>query len=113
MAQFDTSRLHRPNRRAFLIVPLFDIVAFAIPLGLAILWRARPERHRRLMLLATRALTGAAFGRIPTMHIPLSFYGSFDVLILLGVFHDLAVNRRIHAVYMISIPLLVAGQTAA
>ena len=44
---------------------------------------------------------------------PLSFYGGVDGLILLGVFRDLAVNRRIHAVYAISIPLLVAGQTAA
>jgi hypothetical protein len=113
MAQFDTSRLHRPNRDAFLIVPLFDIVAFTIPFGLAILWRARPERHRRLMLLATCALTGAAFGRIPIMHSPLSFYGGVDGLILLGVLRDLAVNRRIHPVYMISMPLLVAGQAAA
>jgi hypothetical protein len=31
-------------------------------------------------------------------------------LILLGVLRDLAVNRRIHAVYSISIPLLLAGQ---
>lgn len=113
MARFDTIRLHRPNRDAFLIVPLFDIVAFAILFGLAILWRARPERHRRLMLLATCALTGAAFGRMPTMHAPLSFCGGVDALILLGAFRDLAVNRRIHAVYTISIPLLVAGQTAA
>jgi hypothetical protein len=113
MARFDTSRLHRPNRDAFLIIPLFDIVAFAVSFGLAILWRAHPERHRRLMLLATCALTGAAFGRIPIMHAPLSFYGGVDGLILLGVFRDLAVNRRIHAVYTISIPLLVAGQAAA
>jgi hypothetical protein len=112
MARFDTSRLHRPNRDAFLIVPLFDIVAFAISFGLAILWRSRPERHRRLMLLATCVLTGAAFGRIPIMHTPLCFYGAVDGLILLGVFRDLAVNRRIHAVYSISIPLLLAGQVA-
>jgi hypothetical protein len=113
MARFDTSRLHRPNRDAFLIVPLFDIVAFAILFGLAILWKARPERHRRLMLLATCALTGAAFGRIPIMHTPLCFYGGVDGLILLGALRDLAVNRRIHAVYTISIPLLVAGQAVA
>ncbi len=113
MAKFDTIRLHRPNRDAFLIVPLFDIVAFAICLGLAILWRARPERHRRLMLLASCALTGAAFGRIPLMHAPLSFYGGVDGLILLGVLRDLAISRRIHAVYMIAVPLLVAGQAVA
>ena len=112
MSRFDTIRLHRPNRDAFLIVPLFDIFAFAVPFGLAILWKARPERHRRLMLLATCATTGAAFGRMPIMHTPLAFYGGVDGLILLGAVRDLAVNRRIHAVYTISIPLLVAGQAA-
>ena len=113
MARFDTIRLHRPNRDAFLVVPLFDIVAFASPFGLAILWRTRPERHRRLMLLATCALTGAAFGRIPIMHTPLCFYGGVDGLILLGVFRDLAINRRIHMVYTISIPLFLTGQIVA
>jgi hypothetical protein len=113
MARFDTIRLHRPNRDAFLIVPLFDIVAFGIFLGLAILWRAYPERHRRLILIATCALTGAAFGRIPIMHAPLSFYGGVDGLILLGALRDIAVSRRIHAVYMIAIPLLVSGQVVA
>lgn len=112
MARFDT-RLHRANRDAFLIVPLFDIVAFAIFLGLAILGRTRPERHRRLMLIATGALTGAAFGRMPIMHAPLCFYGGVDGLILLGAFRDLVVSRRTHTVYMIAIPLLVAGQAAA
>jgi len=112
MARFDITRLHRPNREAFLIIPLFDILTFAICLGLAILWRTQPERHRGLMLIATCALTGAAFGRIPIMHAPLSFYGGIDGLILLGPLRDLALRRRIHAVYLIAIPLLVAGQTA-
>ena len=112
MARFDINQLHRGNRDAFLIVPLFDMVSFATCFGLSILWRTRPERHRRLMLIATCALTGAAFGRIPIMHAPLSFYGGIDGLILLGPLRDLAVSRRIHAVYLIAIPLLVAGQTA-
>ena len=47
------------------------------------------------------------------MHAPLSFYGGVDGLILLGALRDLAVSRRIHAVYMIVIPLLVSGQAAA
>ena len=112
MARFDTSHLHRANRDAFLIVPLSDMVAFAICFGLAILWRTNPERHRRLMLIATCALTGAAFGRIPIMHTPLYFYSGIDGLILLGVLRDLAVSRRIHTVYFIAIPLFVAAQTA-
>jgi hypothetical protein len=112
MARFDTIQLHRPNRDAFLIVPLFDIVTFAVFLGLAILWRAHPERHRRLMLIATCALTGAAFGRMSMFHTVLAFYGAVDGLILLGVLRDLAVSRRIHTVYVIAIPLLMAAQAA-
>jgi len=112
MARFDTSQLHRANRDAFLIVPLSDMAVFAICFGLAILWRRVPERHRRLMLIATYALTGAAFGRMPLMHTPLYFYGGIDGLILLGALRDLAVSRRIHPVYLVAIPLLVAEQTA-
>jgi len=110
MARFDTVQLHRANRDAFLIVPLFDVSVFAVCLGLAILWRNSPERHRRLMLIATCALTGAAFGRMPLMHSALAFYGGIDALILLGALRDFAVNRRIHAVYLVAIPLLVAAQ---
>jgi hypothetical protein len=113
MARFDTNQLHRANRDAFLIVPLTDMVVFAICFGLAILWRKKPERHRRLMLIATCALTGAAFGRMPMMHAPLYFYSGIDGLILLGLLRDLAVSGRIHNLYLIAIPLLVAAQTAA
>jgi hypothetical protein len=113
MARFDTYQLHRANRDAFLIVPLSDMVVFAVCFGFAILWRTNVERHRRLMLIATCALTGAAFGRMPMMHAPLYFYSGIDGLILLGVLRDLAVSRRIHCLYLIAIPLLGAAQTAA
>ncbi len=46
------------------------------------------------------------------MHARLYFCSGIDGLILLGVLRDLAVSRRIHTVYLIAIPLLVAGQTA-
>ena len=111
MARFDALQLHRPNRDAFLIVPLTDILTFTIFLGFAILWRTNPERHRRLMLIASCALTGAAFGRmsfIPSMF----FYAGIDALILLGVVRDLAITRRIHPVYLIALPSLIAAQTA-
>ena len=112
MARFDINQLHRANRDAFLIIPLFDMAVFATCFGLAILWRSYPERHRRLLLIATSALTGAAFGRLSFMHAPVSFYGGIDVLIMLGVLRDVVINRRIHTVYLIAIPLLVAGQMA-
>jgi len=111
MARFDTAQLHRPNRDAFLIVPLSDILAFAIFLALAIVWRRNPEHHRRLMLIASCVLTGAAFGRMPLMHAPLQFYGGIDGLIVLGVSRDLLVSRRIHAVYIVALPILITAQT--
>lgn len=111
MARFNTIQLHRPNRDAFLIVPLTDILAFTTFVGLAITWRKYPERHRRLMLIASCVLTGAAFGRMPLMHPPLRFYGGIDALILLGVLRDLGVNRRVHGVYIVSLPSLLIAQT--
>ena len=110
MARFDTEKLHRAHRDAFLIVPFLDIFTFATCLALAILWRKNPEFHRRLILIGSCVLTGAAFGRMPIMHTPLAFYGGIDGLILLGVLRDLVVSRRVHTVYLVSFPLLVGLQ---
>ncbi len=50
---------------ADLPAPLFDMLAFAALFALAIIWRFKPEHHRRLMLMASCGLTSAAFGRFP------------------------------------------------
>ncbi len=117
MAHFETFQLgHNLDKSyAFLTIPLVDMTTFAACLGLAVVWRKKPERHRRLMLVATCALTAAAFGRMSMVRStpPLFFYTGVDGLILLGAVRDLVVNRRIHAVYLISVPLLVAAQTVA
>jgi hypothetical protein len=95
-----------------LVISLFDMIAFTIPFGLAAYWRTSPEFHRRLMLIATCALTSAAIGRL----IPLSWpdewiYVGVDALIFLGVGRDLAVTKRLHPVYRYGIPALLFGQT--
>jgi hypothetical protein len=127
MAKFNTVRLHRPTAgvAAFLIIPLFDMLCFATTLGLAVYWRKKPEHHRRLMLVATCALTEAAFGRLgafghirpfklvglgPIMPFNFNFAG-VDLLILLGVARDLIVNRRVHPVYLYVLSAFVVGQT--
>jgi hypothetical protein len=97
-----------------LITPLFDMLVFTVPFGLAILWRKRPEYHRRLILIAVCTLTSAAFGRLPHSHNPyLRFYLGVDFLILLGVLRDLLINRRIHPVYKWFVPPLVLLQLGA
>ena len=98
---------------AFLIIPINDMVAFGVAFALAIWWRKKPEFHRRLMLVATCCLTAAAFARFPFITIPeIRWYGGVDVLILLGVLHDLVVLRKVHAVYCYAVPLIVLGQVA-
>lgn len=97
-----------PDALSFMAVPLFDMLAFSVTFALAFYWRKKPEFHRRLMLMATCALTAAAFGRL----IPLQwFYAGVDVLILLGVVRDIIVTKRVHPVYLYGLPLLMVGQT--
>ena len=111
MARFKLHTLHDAFAVPFLIVPLFDITNFTIFFVLAILWRRKPEFHRRLILLATCDLTAAAFGRFPiNFPPPLDFYYGVDALMLLGVVRDLIVNRRIHKVYLYALPVLAACQ---
>ncbi len=104
MGRFDTYTLHQQGADAFLIVPLFDMVAFATFFGLAIALRRKPELHRRLIFIATCGLLAAAFGRMP--YIGDRVYMGVDAFIFLGVIRDLVVSRRIHKVYLVALPVL-------
>lgn len=96
---------------AFLLVPFFDVTAFAVFFWLAIVWRRKPELHRRLMLMGTCALTSAAWGRMPNATFAsVWFYSGVDALILLGVVRDLIVMKRVHRVYWYGLPALVVAQ---
>ena len=110
MARFNTIVLHQPYAEAFMAIPLWDITCFTITFSLAILWRKKPEFHRRLILLASCALTAAGWGRIALMP-SIVFYSGVDFLILLGVARDLLVNRSVHQVYRYALPALIVGQT--
>jgi hypothetical protein len=113
MYRFDVHTLHLSTIVPFLIVPLFDITNFAVLFSLAILWRRRPELHRRLILVATCVITSAAFGRMPfNFPMPLLFYFGVDALLLLGPVRDLVVNRRIHKVYLCALPVEFVCQCA-
>lgn len=63
MARFNALQLHSRNADSGLMVPLFDMVCFTPVCALAVWWRKKPEFHRRLVLIATCALTAAAFRR--------------------------------------------------
>lgn len=107
MVHFETYSLHMLHRYAFLAVPFFDISSFGLCMALAIAWRRKPEFHRRLVFFATCALLVAAFARMdhayPRQH-NLSYVG-VDLMLALGMGRDWLVNRRIHTVYRVGVPL--------
>lgn len=93
-----------PNALAFLVIGLGDIALFALFVSSAILWRHRPEWHKRLMLFATLggflwpSITRLPFatGRFPVM------IGILAIMVFLPALHDLFARRRLH-------PLNIAG----
>lgn len=112
MDRFNFALFHAAKAKLFFSVQSWDMIAFMIPFWLAVIWRRKPEYHRRLVLVATCALTAAGFGRFPLLPI-WGFYAGVDALILLGVARDLIVNRRIHVVYRYALPVFVVGQIVA
>ncbi|MGH6888050.1 MAG: hypothetical protein ACREHF_02450 [Rhizomicrobium sp.] len=97
---------------AFLAIPFNDLLDFTIAFALALAWRQKPELHRRLMLFATIALTGAAFARFPLamMNNPWFFYVGTDLLVAIAAVRDLVTTRRIHPVYLLGLPAMMCGE---
>ena len=98
---------------AFLAVPLFDMVVFAILVGAAFYYRHRADVHKRLMTLATIALLSAPIARLPFEFMkagPPAFFGLTDLFIAALVVYDLATRRRIHPATIWGGLLIVASQ---
>ena len=109
MVRASVVRTHSTEGANFLIIPFFDITCFAFPFLLAIYWRKKPEFDLRLILIASCALTSAAFGRFPHLSF-LAVYPLIDLMLLFGVARDWLVNRRVHPVYLYALPVLAASQ---
>jgi hypothetical protein len=97
---------------AFLAVPLFDMVVFAILAGSGLALRRRLETHKRLMTLATVALMSAPLARIPWVFRagPPAFFGLTDLFIVAMLVYDLATRRRVHPATVWGGLVLVASQ---
>jgi len=111
MAHFNQVYLHLDHVESDLIIQFFDMISFTIPFILAIYWRKRPEFHRRLIFVASCALTSAAFGRFPHQIVPSGyFYVGVDILIFLGIARDIIVDHYVHLIYILGLPSLIFGQ---
>jgi hypothetical protein len=113
MANFHLATGH-PHAVSALAVPFSDMVAFGIAFWLAIYWRRNPSRHARLMLLASCALTGAAFARFPAWLVPNRFsYVAVEMLVIIAISLDWLTTHRIHPVFGYGLPSLVGIHATA
>ncbi|MEO8140602.1 MAG: hypothetical protein ABI742_13195 [Gemmatimonadota bacterium] len=114
-----------PPPLVFLVVPLMDLVVFGSLTGSALLYRGRPEIHRRLMLMGSVGILAPAIARLPIGAVargglPVIF--GLMILVAVGcVAFDTWRYRRLHPAFgwgllvvVSSVPLRVAlGGTAA
>jgi hypothetical protein len=98
---------------AFLAIPFGDMLVFAILVSAGIFYRRRPETHKRLMLIATISILGAAISRWPFAIMqtgPVPFFVVTDLFVLAGVCYDLVSRRHIHSAYVWGGLLLLISQ---
>jgi hypothetical protein len=98
---------------AFLVVPLFDLLMFALLFGAAVYYRRRPATHKRLMLLTVINFLPPAIARIPIASLqalgPLWFFGFPAAVALLCLGSDIWRNRRVNGVFVAGTVLLIAS----
>lgn len=103
-----------PPPLVFLVVPLGEMLMFAIFVGAALYFRRRSEIHKRLMLLSIGSLMAAAVARIPLEFIrtggPLAFFGLTDLFILACIAFDTVKHRRLHPAFGWGALALIASQ---
>lgn len=110
-----------PRQLGFLIVPLSDMFTFGVLICAAILKRTDGAAHKRLMVLASTVLMGAAFGRMEMIDLdrllaasPIRFlievYGPLIVISTLAALYDLLTRGRVHSVFLWAMPFILAVQ---
>jgi len=98
---------------AFLAIPLFDMLLFAILVGAGLSYRHRADVHKRLMTLGTIALLSAPIARLPFEFMkagPPAFFGLTDLFIVALLVYDLATRRRVHPATIWGGLLILASQ---
>lgn len=96
--------------RAFMTTPILSMTCFLILVAAAIVYRTRPQTHKRLMLLATINLLDAPIARWPGAPGPTAVYVLVDLFIVGGLLYDLVTRRRVDPAYIWGGAIVVAGQ---
>lgn len=113
-----------PDNLRFFIEPIVQMAVFLACVAAALLLRRDPTSHKRLMLLATSAVLVAAYNRwwgeaLYELYGD-GFWGMIihnfagpNLLMAVLILYDLATRHRIHRVYWVAVPLILASQLAA
>ena len=112
---------HPPNSQAFFIVPIVYAIAFTTLASTALFLRKRPSAHKRLILLATTVIVGAAYARWWGEGLTKAFgdgfwgmiintYSGTNLLLAAAVGYDLFSRKKIHIVYTVGVPVLLIGE---
>ena len=101
---------------AFLIVPLTDLIMFAILFGAAIYFRKKSADHKRLMLLTAINFLPPAIARIPSPTLqafgPLWFFGLPALLALIAFGVDSYWNKRVNKVFLAGVIVMIVSFVA-
>jgi hypothetical protein len=99
--------------QAFMVVPLFDLMMFAIFFGAAVWNRRRPAEHKRLMLLTAINFLPPAVARIPIASLqalgPLWFFGVPTMTALVCLAVDGRRHGRVNRMLAVGTLLLVVS----
>lgn len=96
---------------AFMIVPIGDVIVFAILFGAAIYYRKDARTHKRLMLLTVLNFLPPGLGRFPTeaANSPLFFWGVPAVLAIGFLVYDTWRSGRLNKVFLAGVVLLIGS----
>jgi len=112
-----------PPPLVFLVIPMTDMFNFAVLVGAGLYYRARPDFHKRLLLLGTISMLAAPIARFPVLRDvgPAAFFGGMLLFLVACTIYDRRTRGRIHRATIwgglliaLSVPARMAlGNTAA
>jgi hypothetical protein len=114
---------HPPNSQAFFIIAIFYVIAFTSLATAALASRKNPAAHKRLILLATTIIVGAAYARWWGAGLYNAFgdglggmlintFAGTNLLLLGALSYDWWTRGRLHPVYEIAVPAILMGEIA-
>jgi hypothetical protein len=114
---------HPPDNYAFFILPIFYALGFGVVAGAALYVRKDLAAHKRLIVLATTIIVGAAYARWWGDALTARFgdgyagmlvntFAGTDLLLLGAVLYDYATRGRLHRVYEVGVPALLLCEIA-